>query len=939
MQLMSESSSSTRHHAGNVHDVSGGGATGSMNPTSSADDPSAPTFTSGATEILHTDHYLCTAASNALLSFVESTNGVLWMAGAVSIRFKALDGLVQLDRGTAKGLKVISAVAAPHGQGRRDIAVSLSGSGTHQPHCSAGAASLAEALDFTQTLGGRRLLRRNVLQPLRDATAIHFRQDVVEFLISNRPAYVAFRNQLRRISFPLDLDTVVAAFSSVPASPVTRTSTVYVQRCVSHLVSLRQVIVVVQSIVESLRRFTTTTTTTSTGVSPQGNEQKTFACPDEVTSLPWWKRGRDGGIDDGGSARVREDHDDAPSSVPKLLCSIFKTLDASTLEPLRNHLDVHLDEDIISGRALTGTGQSLANASDALDYLGEEVTRRPQQQTTNRTVARRSAYQRPQGVALQVQQCFAIRPTVSSALDVARESYASLMEAVFQHVDSLRDAHHIPSLKLRFDTQRQLFLVYDAQHDGLAIPDVFLRKYHPPRGRSMTCTTHELTSLKASIAEVLDEIATGQREIVEHLTGKVRESMPTLQAVCDAISLLDMMVSFTSFSIANRGVRPELVTYGPLVSHGCQLVHLVNTLSLPGTTVPSPVHISAESPVVVLGGPNASGKSTLLRVIGHAAIVAHIGCFVPVITNPASGGHGQQDPRPVFRLLDRLVALVPERDDSLGAANGIMESSFFHEMRSVAFATQVISRSSLVLVDEVGRGTSTSEGTCVARALVEWLADVRCLAVVATHLTGLIKIPDMLHRVQNQHMAVFVHPEPFSHRARAAGGGGGGVQKTTFAVTSRALQFPYVPLMGACTVNQYGIQLARQIGVDSRLLSHVPRILRALDTIENSTTPSRHLPCQSFYIQALLDAIEVNVNFHNPYVMELQQVLRGGEAAAEDDAMESAIRNIISDLCVNDQSSNIPTALPSHRSQLFNEATTHSASSVFGSLELIRRPD
>jgi DNA mismatch repair ATPase MutS len=885
LQLMSASSARPVGEAHNAEThLSGRTATNVESLATGCDAPrSMPS--SGATEILHTDHYLCTAASHALLSFVESTNGVLWMAGAVSVRYKALDGLVQLDRGTAKGLKVISTIAAPHAQSRREVIGP--GGVQQQSHLggSGGAASLAEALDFTQTLGGRRLLRRNVLQPLRDTTAIRLRQDAVAFLMTNRPAFIAFRNQFRRISSPLDLDTVVAAFASVPSSPVARASTAYVQRCVSHLVSLRQVIVVVQSILEELRRFTATSSVFSGDCAQLDNRSPSDASP------PWWKRNRDSAENGSGSG----------GPVPTLLHRIFATLDASTLEPLRNQLDAHLDEDIISGRALVaGQPHSTAIADDG-DDVGEEVTRRPRQ--ANRTAARRSAYQRPQGVALQVQQCFAIRPTVSSALDVARESYASLMETVFQHVDSLRDAHHVSSLKLRFDTQRQLFLVYDAQHDGLAIPHVFLRKYRPPKGRSITCTSHELTSLKASIAEVLDEIASAQRDIVERLTGNVRDAMPTLQAVCDAISLLDMIVSFTSFSIANRGVRPELVTYGPLVSQGCQLVHLVNVASPPGATVPSPITMSAESPVVILGGPNASGKSTLLRVVGHAAIIAHIGCFVPVVTNPAAA-QGQEDPRPIFRLLDRLVALVPERDDALGAANGIMESSFFHEMRSVAFATQVISRSSLVLVDEVGRGTSTAEGTCVARALVEWFADVRCLAIVATHLIGLTKIPALLDRVQNQHMAVVVNSEPPTHRSR----GGAGVQKT-FTVTSRALQFPYIPLSGACTIDQYGIKLARQIGVDPRLLCHVPRVMRALDS-PNSVALERE--CQkpsdlASHVQVLLDAIEGNPAFRESHrraqvvqhVVALQQALRGN--APSHDALMCALHAIVNGCSFDDE--------------------------------------
>jgi DNA mismatch repair protein MutS len=171
----------------------------------------------------------------------------------------------------------------------------------------------------------------------------------------------------------------------------------------------------------------------------------------------------------------------------------------------------------------------------------------------------------------------------------------------------------------------------------------------------------------------------------------------------------------------------------------------------PGRFVPNDCVLDEESQVVVLTGPNMSGKSTFLRQVALIALMAQAGCFVPATEAE-------------LPLFDRIFSRIGAQDD-LAAG----QSTFMVEMVETAQILHHATPDSLVILDEVGRGTSTFDGMAIARAVVEFLhnrKEVSARTLFATHYHELTSLAGVLPRVQNMHVGV--HEEGaevvFEHR-------------------------------------------------------------------------------------------------------------------------------------------------------------------------------
>ena len=223
---------------------------------------------------------------------------------------------------------------------------------------------------------------------------------------------------------------------------------------------------------------------------------------------------------------------------------------------------------------------------------------------------------------------------------------------------------------------------------------------------------------------------------------KVREEVaragPGVREVAHALAAIDALRSFADAAVANRYVRPEVNDSDSIILKDSR--HPVVEKTLSGSFVPNDVHVDTNlNRLIILTGPNMAGKSTYLRQIAHIVIMAQAGSFVPA--SEAKIG-----------LVDRIFTRVGAFDD---LARG--QSTFMVEMTELANILNSATKKSLILLDEVGRGTSTFDGLAIAWAVSEHLYDhgkVGGKTLFATHYHHLAELSDTLEGVKNYSMAV-----------------------------------------------------------------------------------------------------------------------------------------------------------------------------------------
>ena len=219
---------------------------------------------------------------------------------------------------------------------------------------------------------------------------------------------------------------------------------------------------------------------------------------------------------------------------------------------------------------------------------------------------------------------------------------------------------------------------------------------------------------------------------------RVAKEVERIQVVADALAELDVYCSLAQVARDRHYVRPRINTAGRLsIKAGRHPV--VEAVLDDGSFVPNDIHMdAAKRQIMILTGPNMAGKSTYLRQTTLLVLLAHIGSFVPAESADIT-------------LVDRIFTRVGASDD---LATG--QSTFMVEMNEVAHILNCATEKSLVILDEVGRGTSTFDGLSIAWAVTEYLhnsPDCRPLTLFATHYHELTELAQLL-RVHNCCVAV-----------------------------------------------------------------------------------------------------------------------------------------------------------------------------------------
>ena len=251
--------------------------------------------------------------------------------------------------------------------------------------------------------------------------------------------------------------------------------------------------------------------------------------------------------------------------------------------------------------------------------------------------------------------------------------------------------------------------------------------------------TEELKEYEEKILSAEDRIYAIETRIYADLVAAIQKNIAAIQANCRIIARLDVLAGFASLAVSNKYCRPVITKEKSLdIKAGRHPV--IETLMPPGEEyVPNDVFMDdKKQQIIILTGPNMAGKSALLRQTALIVLLAQIGSFVPA--ESARIGY-----------IDKLFTRV-------GASDNISrgESTFMVEMLETSMILHNLSSRSLVLLDEIGRGTSTYDGMSIARAIVEYIHEYGqgAKTLFATHYHELNDLEEIYPRVKNFHIAV-----------------------------------------------------------------------------------------------------------------------------------------------------------------------------------------
>ncbi|MEW5826963.1 MAG: DNA mismatch repair protein MutS [Candidatus Bipolaricaulota bacterium] len=324
----------------------------------------------------------------------------------------------------------------------------------------------------------------------------------------------------------------------------------------------------------------------------------------------------------------------------------------------------------------------------------------------------------------------AIRDGWSQDLDAMRLELAALRDRLTRLESEERTRTGIASLKVGYNRVFGYYLEVTRPHLSKVPPDYVRRQTLANAERFVT---EELKTFEGRIAAMEEKILALEADLFDAAVLELRASIPEFQAATDVLAELDVLQSLADVAHRQRYVRPTFTTEPALDVRGGR--HPV--VERREEFVPNDLVLPEGKDLVVLTGPNMAGKSVFLRQTALHCIMAQLGSFVPA-------------DRAVLPLVDRVFARVGASDM---LAAGV--STFMMEMLETASILDHATSRSLILFDEMGRGTSTFDGVSIAWAVAEHLArHVRAKTLFATHYQELTRLADELPNVVNLHVAV-----------------------------------------------------------------------------------------------------------------------------------------------------------------------------------------
>jgi len=273
--------------------------------------------------------------------------------------------------------------------------------------------------------------------------------------------------------------------------------------------------------------------------------------------------------------------------------------------------------------------------------------------------------------------------------------------------------------------------------------------------------TPELKERETRILTAKDDLNRLEYDLFSELRSEVAQKAQEIRAIAEKVAVIDVLAALAEVAVIQGYCRPELVTDSRSIEIVDGRHPVVEKILRTGLFVPNSTYLGAvptsENPypdLIILTGPNASGKSCYLRQVGLIQLIAQIGSFVPATAAKLS-------------ICDRIFTRVGAVDDLTSG-----QSTFMVEMNETANILNHATAKSLVLLDEIGRGTATFDGLSIAWSVAEYLAkDLQCRTIFATHYHEMNELASILTNIANYQVTVKELPNEivFLHQVRPGG--------------------------------------------------------------------------------------------------------------------------------------------------------------------------
>ena len=317
------------------------------------------------------------------------------------------------------------------------------------------------------------------------------------------------------------------------------------------------------------------------------------------------------------------------------------------------------------------------------------------------------------------------------------------------------------------------------------VPDTYIRKQTLVNGERYI--TQELKDLEHEILTASDRVVALEYELFTALRQEISAQSARIQKTAAAVAELDALVSFAAVAVRNHYCRPTVDESGVIEIHDGRHP-VVEQMLKDSLFVPNDTFMGEkEDRVAIITGPNMAGKSTYMRQVALIVLMAQMGSFVPA----ASARIG---------VVDRIFTRIGASDD-LSAG----QSTFMVEMTEVADILRHATKHSLLILDEIGRGTSTFDGMSIARAVLEFCADKKLLGaktLFATHYHELTELENTLPGTVNYNIAVKTRGEDIIFLRKILPGGAD---------------------------RSYGIEVAKLAGLPDKVVQRAKKILKELE--------------------------------------------------------------------------------------------------------------
>ena len=347
-----------------------------------------------------------------------------------------------------------------------------------------------------------------------------------------------------------------------------------------------------------------------------------------------------------------------------------------------------------------------------------------------------------------------------------------------------REKTGIKNLKIGYNRVFGYYIEVTRSYYDL-VPDNYIRKQ--TLANCERFITDELKVAENTILGASDKIVTLEQEIFAEIRDFAATQLRLVQETATAVAQIDVLCSFATAAVNNNYTKPEIAIDGVIdIKNGRHPV--VELMQKDEVFVPNDTYLDlTNNRMAVITGPNMSGKSTYMRQVALITLMAQIGCFVPADYAKIS-------------VVDQIFTRIGASDDLTAG-----QSTFMVEMSEVADIVKHATKNSLVILDEVGRGTSTFDGISIARAVSEYISTNRsmgCKTLFATHYHELISLEKELDGVRNLSVAVKRQGDSIKFLRKIVPGG---------------------------VDESYGIEVAKLAGLPNKIINRAKELLEQLE--------------------------------------------------------------------------------------------------------------